>query len=427
MKRLRSSFVVLLLALISIGTGMAAALAAADPDEVAAVVADAGYFIEPGSDASSARVSQLVSALRSEGEAVSLVVLAEEPPGGATTFAGAVFNRLGSGVVVVVAPDTVGWEGDTEVFGRSAINSSLDLALDGGTDVEVLELFTAGLTGTDIPERGDAATGDAATGDPTSSEAEGGGSGVLWVVLLLGVAVVAFVVWRRRRSASGPRQDSRLSEVRQQVQQQIDAVANDIIDLEAEVGSADNPEADRHYEAAGAAYSEAHDLFDTANTAEAYLDLSNRLDQAIWNLDAAEALLDGKSVPDQPEPRRLPAPEAAPVDSAAESAESGLPPRPDYAGSDVSGAGLPPRPSYPPVERRSGRRSSYGGGGIADLLAGMAAASMMRRTTSSPSRRSPPRRTTSSPPPGTSGTRSTPPKSDLGRGRGGGNRTRKRG
>jgi hypothetical protein len=237
--------------------------------------------------------------------------------------------------------------------------------------------------------------------------------------------VVLFFVWRsrsRRRETAGP--DPRLAEAREVVQQQINAVANDIIEMEAEVGVADNTEVDGHYRTAGALYTEVDGAFAGATTPQALLDLSNKLDLAIWHLDAAEAILDGKPVPDQPAPRSLPAPETSPPPAGGDS--QGLPPRPDYASPAPGG---PSGPSYPDYERRPQRRSSHLGPGLFDMLGSLARTMVVGRAVSrsrgsgggifsglGTSRRSSTRRSSSS-----GGSRRSS-RSSTGRARGGGRR-----
>ncbi len=332
---------------------------AADSAEVADAIAETGVYVEPGASASAVRIGELVSALRSEGEDISMVVLAEEPVGGATTFADAVVRRMGSGLVLVVAPDTVGVSGTSEEFGDLEIADAVEASFAGETDLEVLELFTSQLLGVDVAPATTAAPGAAA-----SDSAEGGGSGFLWLLALVGGGLILFFWWRRRQGATkGPRLHPDLAEAKEVVQGQINAVANDIIEMEDEVRQANNPEVDEFYEAAGSTYSDVTEAFPTANRPQALLDLSNELDEAIWQLDSAEALLDGKTPPERPEPKRLPAPEPAPPD-----------PRPE-------GSRLPPRPTYdqPVYDRRPGRRSSYSGGGLMEILMGAAGAMMAAR------------------------------------------------
>ncbi len=353
---------------------------AADSAEVADAIAETGVYVEPGVSASEVRIGELVSALRSEGENISMVVLAQEPVGGANTFADAVVRRMGAGLVLVVAPDTIGVSGTSEEFGDLEIDDAVEASFAGETDIEVLEIFTSQLLGTDVAvvvplplltttqaptttTQGPANT--AAPGAAGSDSSDGGGSGFLLFVVLAGGGLLLFFWWRRRQSATkGPRLHPDLAEAKEVVQKQINAVANDIIEMEDEVRQANNTQVDEFYEAAGSTYNDVTEAFPTANRPQTLLDLSNKLDEAIWQLDSAEALLDGKSPPERPQPKRLPAAEPAPPDG-----------RPE-------GSRLPPRPTYdqPAYDRRPGRRSTYSGGGLMEILIGVAGAMMAGRS-----------------------------------------------
>jgi hypothetical protein len=121
---------------------------AATPSEVAPIVNVQGYFIEEGSGATDASISRSVSDARTAGGALSVVVLAEEPPGGATTYSGAVLTELAvsSGTVFTVAPETIGVESVDDIWSIEEIDVALDLALEGGTADEIVSLFVEGLT-----------------------------------------------------------------------------------------------------------------------------------------------------------------------------------------------------------------------------------------------------------------------------------------
>lgn len=346
---------------------------AAEPDDVADIVADDGVYVEPGSSATADEISDLVTTLRNEGEAASVIVLSGEPSGGAVTFADAVVDDLGEdNLVLVVAPESYGIAGESSRFSEDEVAAALDAAGAGDSDVDLVRRFVSELVGADVVP---APAGPGATDpDPTDSTTDSGGGGISWlpVILIGGLLLVAWLWWRgRNRAAAGPRIDPDLVDAKAAVQEQIDAVANDIIDLEDEVRASGNAEATAAYRAAGNTYNEVTEAYAGVTTAQGLLDLSNRLDEAIWQLDSAEAILDGKPVPARPQAQVLPEKVPAP-DVADEGAGEGgsLPPRPDYAD------GPPPRPEY---ERRDSRRSSYGGGGLLQILIGLGGMLMSRR------------------------------------------------
>jgi hypothetical protein len=140
----------------------------------------------------------------------------------------------------------------------------------------------------------------------------GSGDGVPWVFLLLvavvivvGITVLALVTWRRRRDERLA-DKSRIERTRAAVRQQRDAVSNDILRLEDEVRASGNEDALAHYRNATIAYAAIVGEFETGDTAEELTNLAARLDSAIWQLDAAEAILDGKPLPPEPQAGALP-------------------------------------------------------------------------------------------------------------------------
>src|SRR3990172_8472807 len=60
------------------------------PDEVAATVADTGMYVAPGLDANVSSVSASVTRARNAGVRMMVVLLDDDPTGGAATFAAAV-------------------------------------------------------------------------------------------------------------------------------------------------------------------------------------------------------------------------------------------------------------------------------------------------------------------------------------------------
>lgn len=361
-------------------------VAAAAPSDVAPIVTDDGYYIQPGSDATDAVVGRAVSDARSAGSRFYVVVLSEEPGAGATFFADSILDRLPdqTGTVLVVAPETVGWAKNLDdVWTTQQLDDALDASLDGATSDDVVQIFVGELVGS-----------------PSGGSGDGGGGG-LWIVLLILVVIgggIAFFVWRGSRSRTRHIAEQ-LAELKAKAQAQIDAIANDILDDEDEVTEADNPKATQHFESATATYSDASTRLASAATATEVVDITADLDEAIWHLDAAEAILDGKPVPDKPERPTVPAPE--PVRE--EPTET-----PSYG---PSGATTPPLPTY---ERRSTRRSGFGAD---DMLKTVLAMQAMRTLSGG-------RRRSGSSHSGSSRSGSSSRARSSGRSRGGGRRRR---
>jgi len=364
-----------------VGIALLAAVFAAGataPGDIAVVVADEGYFIEAGSDATPAVVSRAVSDGRSAGGLLYVVVLADEPSGGATTYADAVLDDVPrqEGTVLVVAPETVGWSSDNDVWTTEELDRALEASLDGTTSDDVVTAFVSELT------------------DPATS----GGSGLVVVAIVLGIAGVigGLVWWSRRRKARGMAEA--LTSLKRRAQEQIDALANDILDDEDEVREAGDAVASDHFDAAAAIYRDAGDRLSAAATAEDVLAVSTDVDKGIWHLDAAEAILDGRPIPPEPEPPR-PRPDAPTASSSAGPATQ-----------PTSTSSLPPLPTY---ERRPSRSSGFGAD---DMLKAVLAMQAMRTVSGGRSRSS--GRSSS----GRSTRRSSSRSSGSGRSRGGGRR-----
>ncbi|MDJ0790550.1 MAG: hypothetical protein QNJ71_01515 [Acidimicrobiia bacterium] len=330
----------LVLALSSIA--MLALVAAAEPAEVTPQVAAEGYFIERGADATDEVVGRAVSDARSAGSRFYAVVLAEEPTSGATFYADAVLDGLPGqeGTVLVVAPETVGWASNNDIWTTDQLNTALDASLDGSSSDDVVSIFVAELT------------------DPGSS----GGSGLMWLLVIgvLVVGVIGFLVWRSRRSSRN-RAQAALSEMKAATQARIDDLANDILDDEAEIEESGNEEAGRRFDQATAIYTDVADELRRAQTPRAVVAVASKVDEAIWHLDCAEAILDEQPLPPKPEPPRAEPPKPQPRPSA-----------PAQASSPTTVA---PLPQY---RRRSTRQSSYGAGDVMKTMLAMQAMRSMR-------------------------------------------------
>ncbi len=310
-------------------------LIAATPGDVVPELESDGYYIEPGSSASEQVVSDAVFAGRSEGGRLYLVVLAEEPSGGATTFSDTVLDEIGEGYVVTVAPETVGFAGDGSFWSADQMNSAIDASLDGGSDNQVVELFISNLAG------------EAPSPDDEQPPSDGSGTS-LWVwVVLAGVGLLVFLAIRRSSSRDSRRALSELENVKSKAREKLADIANDIIEMEDEVELSESPEIKAHYQRASSIYTATLALVDSSPSAKAMFDVVRQLDLAIWELDAAEALLDGKPIPEKPKP---PEPEPPPPETRPET-----PNEEREAADDLFG-------------RRPGRQSSYAGNDLMSAI-----------------------------------------------------------
>ncbi len=356
-----------------IGAILAFFLVAATPAETIPDLSTQGYFIEEGSGATDECVSGAVSDARASGGNLFISVLADEPGGGATTFAGNTLDALDvDGTVFVVAPETVGWESQGDVWTTDELNDAVDAALEGSSDDDVVRRFVNSLTGDDFECTSAAASG-------------GGGSG--WIFLIILVVIIGGIVFLVVRSSKKTSQDRR-DGVAAKVQAQIDDIANDILELEGEVRQSGNAEAIEHFDAATAQFTTASDRLAAATDSVAVMDLSYDLDVAIWHLDSAEAIIDGNPVPEKPVKPAPPPPPTTRVQPTPQPTATAddLPDRLERRPSGISGD-LPPQ--LPEYGRRQSRASSYGSNEVlAAILAAQAMGGLGGGGSRSPSKRS---------------------------------------
>lgn len=377
---MRRVFILFLSVLCATFLGAVPAMAV-EADEVATAAANDGYYVERGASITEQQAGDLVGQMRNAGEGFVLVVLSNEPTAGATTFADNVQFAMGRGIVVVIAPESVGYAGVGEVFDEVDLENGLEAAAnDGGSDYDLAAAFVSQLTGvpvvaptTPVPVPTTVAAPAPTTQQPATSSG-GGGNGFLWLLLVVGGGLFIWWMFRRAKARSKPEQvdDGSLAKARYVIQEQLNDVANDILAMEDEVRVADNDRADRFYQQASRAYNDVSEVLTETKTAQGLLDLSNKLDVAIWQLDSAEAILDDKPLPERPDPKRL---ERPPTPGRTPSRTTAPPPR----------ATVPGPSSY---QRRPTRKSSPGGGGLMDLLimvGGAVASSRRKQPTRRPS------------------------------------------
>lgn len=315
-------------------------LIAAAPQEVIPDLDANGYYIEPGSGASEEVVSDAVFEGRADGGRLYIVVLAEEPPGGAPTFADSVLDELQEGYVLTVSPETVGYAGDGSFWTSDQMDAAVDASLAGGSDDEVVQLFISNLTGM------------SPGGEPVSQP--GGGISIWWIVLLAGGGLAVW--WFINNRNEGRNAAGRLARAKEVANGKLAEVANDILEMEDEVNTSDNAEVKTHYQTASAMYAKAIEDNEKADSLQEMLEVSRELDLAIWELDCAEALLDGKARPPKPEP-----PQPEPV----------APPPPQPVPQPPGDGTVSPSSTY---DRRPQRQS----GGNNDLLTMLLAMTAMR-------------------------------------------------
>jgi hypothetical protein len=316
---------------------------AASPGDVVSELEAQGFYIESGSNASSEVVGDAVADAGFAGGRLYVVVLSEEPASGATFFADTVLDDLGSGTVLTVAPETVGYASDGNAWTSDELGDAVTASRNETSDDDVVVRFVESLTG---PAVGGGGSG--------SGDQEGSGGGFIWLLVFIGgLAALFFYLRHRSQKTSATARAGRLEQFRTAAQEKLNEVANDILEMETEVTMSENTEVQQHYKSASAKYAEVVDKVGTVTDPEELLDLSYQLDIAIWELDVAEAYLDGKTPPKKPEPPKLEKPE---------------PP------AGRKSAPVITTPTPPAYDRRPQRQSSPAGPDLGNILLALLAA-----------------------------------------------------
>jgi hypothetical protein len=279
-----------IIALIAAGLVLllpAAALAVTPSEAVAGL--DDGIYVEAGLSRDMSDLSDSITRARNAGFALYVVLLDGNPTGGATAFADSVLNQFGTGTVLVLSASNEGMV-STEID-QAAIQRALDAGFEaGGGDEGYVAAVVDALTGT-------------SSGGPSG----GGGSGLMIMLVIVG-GLVLLVWWAVRRSnkASTQRRGSMIDEARSEIKGQLDSMANTILDISDIVSASASPDDNHYLEKAGATYTAALESYEAATDITALENLSDSLDEARWELDAATAIAEGRDVPAKPEPKQRP-------------------------------------------------------------------------------------------------------------------------
>ncbi len=252
---------------------------------------DDGVFVADGLSADEGDLQDAINRARNAGFGLYVVLLDEDPSSGATAFADSVLNQLGSGTVLVLSASNEGMT--SSEIDQTAIEAALDRAFEaGGGDVGYVNAVVDSIIGT-----------------PSSSGGSDSGGGAGFVVVLVIVGGLVLLVWwaiRRSSKASEKRRGDLIGEARREIKEQLDAMANTILEISDLVSASSSTEDNRFLETAGVTYSAALESYTAANDLTALEDLSDRLDEARWQLDAATAISEGRSIPEKPQEKERP-------------------------------------------------------------------------------------------------------------------------
>jgi hypothetical protein len=281
----------ILLAGLALVLSIAAPAAAQTPVDVAEIVAVQGYYVEPGAEpVSEAGLRELAGRMQSRGYNFIAVVLADDPSGGANAFASAVVERFSVGsTVVVLAPSELGF--DSTEFSAAQLTSA-------GEDS--LELFNSNVNDGFTLFADNLAPG-VATGAEAGSPSSSGG-GFPWLLVFVVGAIVLFVLWivRRQSKVEKRRRTEDIDEARLEIKHQLDEIANVILEETDAIRVSGHTEAADHLQTASQTYADALDLYEKASMLTQLETISDSLDRARWQLQAAVALRDGRDVPPEP-------------------------------------------------------------------------------------------------------------------------------
>jgi hypothetical protein len=286
---MRTSFFSILLVAFALMGAIPAA--AQTPADIAEIVAVQGYYVEVGAEpVNEAELIELAGDMQERGSNFIPVVLAEDPTGEVNAFASAIVDQFSVGTtVVVLSPTMLGFD-STEYSAAeltAAGRDSIDLF---STDVnDGFTLFADNL------EPGIAA--DSGVGSGSS-----GSSGFPWALLFIVGAIILFVFWivRRQTEVEKQRKVEDISEAQIEIKHQLDEIANLILDESDAIRVSEHAEAGDHLQAASKTYADALDLYERTTTLQQLETISDALDRARWQLQAAVALRDGHEVPLEP-------------------------------------------------------------------------------------------------------------------------------
>lgn len=286
--------------------GLVATIGIAGAQDLDALVDDVvfrGYAVEPGADAD---INEIEDALASLGDEIAVVVLADDAAAGADRVADEVRSAVeGDVTVLVISPAEVGATSDTvdDAVLDSALDGVID-DLDAGRGIGATTARFADAVGVD----GAAAAGDAAGGGVAGSAGDGGqgddsgGSGAgllifLSVVVAIGAGLFFFLRSRGRQV------DARdVETAKAEIRAQLAAVATEIVENEATVDLSGNDEAITLFRDANATYIRVSDEIDETTNLLDLAELSDDIDRARWQAEAAEAIVEGRTPPPAPEP-----------------------------------------------------------------------------------------------------------------------------
>lgn len=261
------------------------------PSDVAEIVAVQGYYVEPGAESvDEEELLELAGVMQDRGLNFVAVVLADDPTGGANAFAGAIVDEFADGsTVVVLSPSELGFA-STE-FSTAELNAA-------GQDS--IDLFSSDVNDGFTLFADNLSPGVAAGSG--SDAGSGGGGGFPWALILIvgGLVLIVFWVVRRQSGVEKQRREEDITEARTEIKRQLDEIANLILEETDAIRVSEHEQAVQHLQTASQTYADALDLYDRTSKLQDLETISDSLDRARWQLQAAVALRNGHEVPPEP-------------------------------------------------------------------------------------------------------------------------------
>lgn len=325
-----------------------------------------GYYIEPGAEGDDGDFADLVQFADNSDDLWYFVSLSSAVGDG---FAIDLADELSpSGNVVVYHPDDEGFvvakfeSPYSEATEDAALAATFDLDWDTPDEfmrdlVEVIDSGEFASAGSSSSSGSSGAAVDRDSGSQSSSSS--GGSGFPWLIVIIPVVLIGGFIWYSGRKKKQAKRDSDVetaAKIRAEIQTELDELANDVLVLSGPIDLSDKPEAVRYYREASARYiaisDDIEDIDDLKELETADLrelsELGASVAHARWQMDAAEAILDGEPIPEKPKVEPPPAPKLPPPNASFPKTQ------------------LPQRAPRPRVSYSSSRRRS--GGGLLDIL-----------------------------------------------------------
>lgn len=280
---------VVVFALLVVGVlGLVQSGAIAQPtlDEVLRDIDDFGYYVEPPLTAD---FDELDDAVAEIGDEVVLVVLADNDAEAVDQVVEALGDQRS---VVVVTPDFIDAGGAaSDAVIQRGVDAFARALGDGDDYAGALLAFQAA-----VDPRTPAASASAADDNGSG----GGGAGLL-VFLLVVVAVIGVIVFLVKRKGRAV-DDAEVERARAEIRSQLDIVAREILEHESEVEVRGNEQAIAFFREANATYTEVSEAVETTTNLLELAELNDEVDEARWQLEAAEAIMEGRPIPPEPEP-----------------------------------------------------------------------------------------------------------------------------